>query len=248
MWDRLISITDEMLSAARAHVVLDQRARELRPLRACSSAPTACSIAQGTYSVPVVHRHRRRPRCATCSTRFPAETLRAGRRDRHQRSVDRHRPPLRHQRDARRCSARGRHRRLLDEHHAPARHRRRAASRRPRARSTRKGCACPSAGSCSAGEPNRELLELIRTNVRVPDQIVGDLHANVTCNDGGGPAAGRVHGRVRARRPRPARRRQILELSERAMRERIREIPRRALRAPHRDRGRGRADHARLRA
>ena len=68
------------------------------------------------------------------------------------------------------------------------------------------------------GEPNRELLELIRTNVRVPDHVVGDLNANITCNtvagrlllelmdeygiDDLGPLAG-----------------QILALSERAMRE-----------------------------
>ncbi len=73
------------------------------------------------------------------------------------------------------------------------------------------------------GEPDPFILELVRTNVRTPDATVGDLMANVTCNEVGG--------------------RQLLEFmdeydiddltslseairsqSERAMREKIREI------------------------
>lgn len=36
-----------------------------------------------------------------------------------------------------------------------------------------------------AGEPNEELLEIIRKNVRVPDQVIGDLMANVAATDVG---------------------------------------------------------------
>ena len=36
-----------------------------------------------------------------------------------------------------------------------------------------------------AGEPNRELLELIRSNVRVSEQVIGDLMANITATDVG---------------------------------------------------------------
>ena len=39
-----------------------------------------------------------------------------------------------------------------------------------------------------AGKLNEELLELFRFNVRVPDENVGDLMANVTCNEVGGRA------------------------------------------------------------
>ena len=35
-------------------------------------------------------------------------------------------------------------------------------------------------------EINKELLELIHTNVRVSEQVIGDLMANVTCNEVGG--------------------------------------------------------------
>jgi len=34
-----------------------------------------------------------------------------------------------------------------------------------------------------AGEPNALLLEIIKNNVRVPDQTLGDLHANIACNE-----------------------------------------------------------------
>lgn len=38
----------------------------------------------------------------------------------------------------------------------------------------------------SQGESNHELLDLLATNVRVPDQTLGDLHANIVCNEVGG--------------------------------------------------------------
>jgi N-methylhydantoinase B len=36
-----------------------------------------------------------------------------------------------------------------------------------------------------AGEPNAELLEIVRANVRTPDETVGDLYAQTACNDVG---------------------------------------------------------------
>ncbi len=36
------------------------------------------------------------------------------------------------------------------------------------------------------GEPNHELLKIIRANVRLPDETVGDLYAQASCNDVGG--------------------------------------------------------------
>ena len=37
----------------------------------------------------------------------------------------------------------------------------------------------------SAGEPNRDLLQIVRANVRTPDETVGDLYAQSACNDVG---------------------------------------------------------------
>ncbi len=36
------------------------------------------------------------------------------------------------------------------------------------------------------GEPNHELLKIIRANVRTPDETVGDLYAQTACNEVGG--------------------------------------------------------------
>jgi N-methylhydantoinase B len=38
------------------------------------------------------------------------------------------------------------------------------------------------------GEANAPLLALVRANVRLPDEVVGDLHAQAACNDAGGRA------------------------------------------------------------
>ena len=37
-----------------------------------------------------------------------------------------------------------------------------------------------------AGKPNELLIDIIRTNVRVPEQTMGDIMANVSCNEVGG--------------------------------------------------------------
>ena len=37
-----------------------------------------------------------------------------------------------------------------------------------------------------AGRPNEELVKIIRANVREPDQVLGDIHAQVAGNDVGG--------------------------------------------------------------
>ena len=56
---------------------------------------------------------------------------------------------------------------------------------RPR-RSTRRACGSRSASSYEAGRARRAAVEIIRTNVRVPEQVMGDVMANVTCNEVGG--------------------------------------------------------------
>jgi N-methylhydantoinase B len=38
------------------------------------------------------------------------------------------------------------------------------------------------------GEPNEVLLQIVRANVRQPDEVVGDFHAQAGCNDAGGRA------------------------------------------------------------
>jgi len=41
------------------------------------------------------------------------------------------------------------------------------------------------------GEPNKILLQIVRTNVRQPDEGIGDFYAQTACNDAGGRARSR---------------------------------------------------------
>ena len=38
------------------------------------------------------------------------------------------------------------------------------------------------------GEPNKILMQIVRTNVRQPDEVIGDFYAQTACNDAGGRA------------------------------------------------------------
>lgn len=75
-----------------------------------------------------------------------------------------------------------------------------------------------------AGEPNEELINLLRANVRTPDEVLGDLHAQVAANNVGGQRLletmqefGLETLEVIAD--------DIIARSERAMRQAIRELP-----------------------
>lgn len=47
------------------------------------------------------------------------------------------------------------------------------------------GLRIPVAKLVEAGRPNELLFDLIRTNVRVVDEVIGDIQANITCNEVG---------------------------------------------------------------
>jgi N-methylhydantoinase B len=75
-----------------------------------------------------------------------------------------------------------------------------------------------------AGEPNRELFKIIRANVRTPDETVGDLYAQATCNAVGARSLLAMLDEFRL----PdieALADEIIARSERAMREAIRALP-----------------------
>jgi N-methylhydantoinase B len=220
MWDRLISITDEVLSAL-VRTSFSSNVRDSYDLSCLLFSANGMSLAQGTYSVPsftgtapATLRHM--------LTRFPAATLRPGdviatndpwigtghlfdinvmapvfRGDRlvgYAMSIT-HLPDI----GGRGFSATGRT--VYEE-----------------------GLRLPICQLVRGGEPNRELLEIIRANVRVPDHVIGDLNANITST----VVAGRlllefmdeyaIDDLVPISQA-------IIALSERAMRERLRAIP-----------------------
>ena len=74
------------------------------------------------------------------------------------------------------------------------------------------------------GQPNEELIELIRTNVRVNDQVIGDIMANVTCTQVGARLILELMEEYDLDDLRPLSQ-AILRQSEQAMRARIAAIP-----------------------
>ena len=75
-----------------------------------------------------------------------------------------------------------------------------------------------------SGEPNKTLLEIIRANVRLPDEVVGDLYAQTACNDAGGRALLEMMDEFGLATIDPVAE-EIIRRSEAAVREKIRELP-----------------------
>jgi N-methylhydantoinase B len=74
------------------------------------------------------------------------------------------------------------------------------------------------------GEPNHELLKIIRANVRLPDETVGDLYAQAACNDVGGRALLAMMDEFGLESIDPLSD-EIIARSERALRDAIRALP-----------------------
>ena len=74
------------------------------------------------------------------------------------------------------------------------------------------------------GAPNEVLLKLIRANVRLPDEVVGDLHAQAACNDAGGRALLEMMREFGLDSIDPIAE-EIIRRSEAAVREKIRALP-----------------------
>ena len=86
MWDRLIGITDEIISAL-VRSSFSTIVRESGDLSVVVLDAEGNSVAQGQLQRPLVHRHRR-PHPAPHAGEIPAGVPGAGRRHRHQRRVD----------------------------------------------------------------------------------------------------------------------------------------------------------------
>src|SRR5262249_26347766 len=220
MWDRLISITDEVLSAL-VRTSFSSNVRDSYDLSCLLFSAAGMSLAQGTYSVPsftgtapATLRHM--------LAQFPAATLRPGdviatndpwmgtghlfdinvmapvfRRDRlvgYAMSIT-HLPDI----GGHGFSATGRT--VYEE-----------------------GLRLPVCQLVRGGEPNRELYEIIRANVRVADHVIGDLEANITSTVVAGRLLLEFMNEYAIDDLVPISR-EIIALSERAMRGALRAIP-----------------------
>ena len=148
------------------------------------------------------------PPCATSSRDDGAGRHAAGRRAHHQRPVDGHGPHERRLRSSSRSSATGGSSRSRPP---PRTCRTSAAACAPsrRARCSRRGSTSRSPSSSAGAAPTRRWSQLLRANVRTPDQTVGDIWAQVSANELMERRVLRADGRLRARRARRARRRAV---------------------------------------
>ncbi len=74
------------------------------------------------------------------------------------------------------------------------------------------------------GEPNEALLQIVRANVRQPDEVIGDFYAQTACNDAGGRALLQTMDEFGLKSLGPVAD-EIVRRSEAAVREHIRRLP-----------------------
>ncbi len=220
MWDRLISITDECVSAL-VRTSFSAIVRESYDLSVVLFAPSGNSLAQGTFSMPSftgtapdTMRHMLR--------RIPPETLKPGdvlitndpwMGTGHLFDVNVVRPVFRGDRLVAYT---------LSITHLPD-----IGGRGFSATASQfyeEGLRLPICKLVRAGRINEELLEMIETNVRVSGQVIGDLKANITCNEVGGRLLLQFMDEYRISDLEPLSQ-AIIGQTERAMREKIARIP-----------------------
>jgi N-methylhydantoinase B len=179
LWDRLVSITDEVLTAL-VRTSFSTNVRESYDLSCLLFSGDGTSMAQGTYSVPsftgtgpatLAHMLRK----------FPAETLSPGdvvvtndpwMGTGHLFDINVMRPVFR---GARLVGY------SLSITHLPDIGGRGFSA--TAAEIYEEGLRLPVCKLVRAGQVDADLLDLICTNVRVPEHVAGDLMANVTCNE-----------------------------------------------------------------
>jgi N-methylhydantoinase B len=182
MWDRLISIVDEIVSTL-VRTSFSTIVNESYDLTCVVLDAEANSIAQGTFSVPVfigsapiTLRHMLK--------RYPAETLKPGDviitndpwlGTGHLYDITMVRPVFRQGRIVAYT---------LSISHLPDIGGSGFGSSATEV--YHEGLRLPICKLYEEGRLNALLMEIIRTNVRVPEQVIGDVMANVACNEVGG--------------------------------------------------------------
>jgi N-methylhydantoinase B len=182
MWDRLVSIVDEIVSTL-VRTSFSTIVNESYDLTCVVLDAEANSIAQGTFSVPVfigsapiTLRHMLK--------RYPADTLRPGDviitndpwlGTGHLYDITMVRPVFRKGRIVAYT---------LSITHLPDIGGSGFGSSAPEV--YHEGIRIPICKLYHEGRLNQLLIEIIRSNVRVPEQVMGDVMANVACNEVGG--------------------------------------------------------------
>jgi N-methylhydantoinase B len=219
MWDRLISITDEIVAAlVRTSFSLTVRCGDLSCVLFDGDGS---QLAQGTYSVPSFT-GTAGPTLRHMLRRFPPETLRPGdviatndpwMGTGHLYDISVMRPVFRG------ADLVGY---TLSITHLPDIGG--VGNSAVASEIYQEGLRLPVCKLINEGKLNTKLIELIRTNVRVEEQVIGDLMANITCNDVGNRQLLKFMEEYQIDDLAPLSQ-AIRQTSERRMRDKIEEIP-----------------------
>jgi N-methylhydantoinase B len=184
LWDRLVAITDEIV-ASLVRTSFSINVREGYDLSCILFDPRGRVLAQGTYSVPSFTGTAPQTIRAMLE-RFPPHTLRPGDvvvtndpwiGTGHLFDINIMRPVFQADR--------------LVGYTMSVTHLPDIGGSGMSSTATdiyQEGLRIPISKLVEAGEPNALLFELIRTNVRVADEVLGDIQANITCNEVGARA------------------------------------------------------------
>lgn len=182
LWDRLISITDEIVSTL-VRTSFSINVRESYDLSCVLFDAEGHPIAQGSYSVPSFT-GTSGPTIAHMLRKFPLDTLQEGdviatndpwMGTGHLFDISVMRPVFRH---GRRVGF------TMSITHLPDIGG--AGNSSAPSEIYEEGLRLPVCKLMRAGVLNEELFDLIRFNVRVDEQVVGDIMANISCNEVGG--------------------------------------------------------------
>lgn len=184
LWDRLVAITDEIV-ASLVRTSFSINVREGYDLSCILFDPLGRVLAQGTYSVPSFTGTAPQTLRAMLE-RFPAETLRPGDvvvtndpwiGTGHLFDINIMRPVFQGER--------------LVGYTMSVTHLPDIGGSGMSSTATdvyQEGLRIPISKLVEGGRPNELLFDLIRTNVRVADEVLGDIQANITCNEVGARA------------------------------------------------------------
>ena len=197
MWDRLVSLTDEIVStlvrSSFSTIVYESYDLSVRRARCRDQLDRAGHVRHSG-----LHRQRAGD-AAAHAEEVSGRDAEARRHRRHQRSLARHRPPVRHHHDAPGLPQ-GPHRRLHGQHHASARYRRQRLRLVGDRDLPGRPAHCRSASSTRPASSTTCSSRSSAPTCACPSRSWATSWPTSSCNEVGGREILALHGRVRPRR------------------------------------------------